>query len=180
MIRAFAAIALPDVVRVALTAAGHGLPVPRLVPPENLHLTLVFLGELPEPVLSDIDAAFLALRSPAVDVGFGGLDIFGGSKPRLVYAAVAESLPLRHLVAKLEAAARGAGKATPSPRRYTPHVTLARLPERGIDQPRIEREVASRTGPVAPGFHAEDFRLYRSWLGSAGASYEELARYPLG
>jgi 2'-5' RNA ligase len=179
VIRAFAAIALPEVVRFELTLVAHGLPVPRPVPPENMHLTLVFLGELPEPVVADIDLAFAAVRAPGFALTFAGLGLFGGSKPRLAFAAIAESPPLRHLQAKVETAARGAGLAEPA-RRYAPHVTLARLPERGLGRARLERAVAGRAGPVAPGFRVEDFRLYRSRLGGDAAAYEELARYPLG
>jgi 2'-5' RNA ligase len=179
VIRAFAAIALPEAVRFELMLVGHGLPVPKPVPPENLHLTLVFLGELPEPVVADIDAALGAVRAPGFEIGFGGLGLFGGAKPRVAFATVADSPALRHLQAKVETAARGAGLAEPA-RRYAPHITLARLPERGVDRARLERAVAARAGPVAPGFRVEDFRLYRSRLGAAGATYEELARYPLG
>ena len=167
MIRAFAAIALPEAVRFELMLVGHGLPAPKPVPPENLHLTLVFLGELPEPVVADIDVAFVAVRAPGFEIGFSGLGLFGGAKPRVAFAAIAESPALRHLQAKVETAARSAGMDEPA-RRYAPHVTLARLPERGVDRARIERAVALRPGPVAPGFRVEDFRLYRSRLGSAG------------
>ena len=65
-------------------------------------------------------------------------------------------------------------------RRYVPHVTLARLPERGVDRARLEEFVAARSGYAAPRFVASEFVLYRSWLRPAGASYEALARYPLG
>ena len=83
----------------------------------------------------------------------------------MAYAGVAENPALRHLQAKVETAARGAGMDEPA-RRYAPHVTLARLPERGVDRGRLERAVAGRPGPVAPGFRVEDFRLYRSRLGA--------------
>ena len=58
-------------------------------------------------------------------------------------------------------------------------MTLARLPERGVDRQRLEVFVASRAGYSGPGFAVDDFRLYRSHLTSAGPVYEELARYPL-
>lgn len=178
MIRAFVAVALPEPVRFELTLVAHGLPVPRPVPAENLHLTLAFLGEVPSPLLADIDLALAAVRAPRFEVAFGGLGLFGGARPRLAYAAIAENPALRHLQAKVETAARGAGMAEAA-RRYVPHVTLAHLPGRGLEQARVERAVAGRPGPVAPAFPVEDFRLYRSRLGSEAATYEELARYPL-
>lgn len=178
MIRSFVALALPDAVRTEFMILGHGLPVPRPVPAENLHLTLVFLGEIVETVLEDVHMALGAIRAPAVPVRFGRLDLFGGAKPRVVYAAVAEDPALVHLQAKVETAARRAGLAIPA-RRFVPHVTLATLPERGLDLDRLARTVAGRPGPVAPPFVAEDFRLFRSHLGSDGPIYEELARYPL-
>lgn len=178
MIRAFAAIALPEPVRIDLAIVQLGLPVPHTVPAESLHLTLVFLGELPEPVVEDVDLAFRQIRAPAVPVAPKGLGLFGGAKPRIAFCGVAESPELRHLQAKTVAAARGAG-VDPEARRYVPHVTLARLPAHGVDRGRLEMFVAARASYAAPAFVAEDFRLFRSHLTGAGPAYEELARYPL-
>ena len=86
---------------------------------------------------------------------------------------------LNHLQAKVETAARSAGLALPG-RRFVPHVTLARLPERFPERGRLEQAIAGRGAYAAPRFAVEDFRLFRSHLGGEGASYEELARYPLG
>ena len=111
-----------------------------------------------------------------------GLGLFGGATPRVAYVGAAENPGLRHLQAKVETAARGAGVALAA-RRFVPHVTLARLPERmaAAARARLEAEVAARAGLRLPGFAVEDFRLYRSWLAASGAHYEEArARYPLG
>jgi RNA 2',3'-cyclic 3'-phosphodiesterase len=178
VIRTFAAIALPEAVRFDLTLVQHSLPVPRPVAPENLHVTLLFLGELAEPVVEDLDLALGKLRAPGFEVAIGGLGMFGGSRPRTVYAGVADSPALHHLHGKVRAAAERAG-CTPEARRYVPHVTLARLTGRPVDRRRLERAVAARADYAAPRFVAGDFRLYRSRLGSEGAAYEELARYPL-
>ncbi len=178
MIRAFAAIALPEAVRFELMLVQQGLPLARTVPPENLHLTLIFLGELPEPRLDDIDTAFRQVRAPGFEMALSGLGLFGGAKPRAVYAGAAETPGLRHLQAKAEIAARGAGYDEPA-RRFTPHVTLARLPERLAERGRLEAAVAARGGWASDRFRVEDFRLYRSHLAAGGATYEELARYPL-
>lgn len=179
MIRAFAALALPEPVRFDLMLVSQGLPAPKAVPPENLHLTLVFLGEVPERLLEDVDLAFGQLRAPGFEVALVGLGLFGGAKPRVAYVGVAENPALRHLQAKVETAARGAGAELPG-RRFAPHVTLARLPERFAERERLEAFVAVRGAYAAPRFAVEDFRLYRSRLLSEGAVYEELARYPLG
>ena len=179
MIRAFAAIALPEAARFELMLAGQGLPVPRLQPPESLHLTLVFLGELPRRTLEDVDLAFGQVRAPGFELTLAGMGLFGGAKPRLAWVGAAESPALRHLQAKVETAARGAGVELPA-RRFAPHVTLARLPERLAGRERLEAAVAARGGYRVPPFPVEDFRLYRSHLGGEGPLYEELARYPLG
>ncbi len=178
MIRAFAAIALPEEVRFDLMLLQSGLPLPRPVPAENLHLTLQFLGELPEPVIADLDLAFGGIRAPGFEVALAGLDAFGGLKPRSVHIGTAPSPALMHLQAKVASAARSAGVEIES-RRFVPHVTLARLRPGEVDRPRLGQALALRGGYAAPRFRAADFRLYRSWLGGGGSSYEELARYEL-
>lgn len=179
MIRAFAAIALPEAVRFDLGLLAQGLPLPRPVPPENLHLTLAFLGEVPGSVLADVDVALGAVRAAAFPLTLAGVDLFGGAKARMVYAGVAAAPALLHLQSKVETAVRGAGIAVPA-RRYMPHVTLARLPERLDNRERLERAVAMRGGYAGPTFMVEAFHLYRSHLRRGGSVYEELASYPLG
>lgn len=179
MIRAFAALALPEALRFDLMLVQSGLPLPRPVPPENLHLTLVFLGEVPEPTLVDVDAAFGKVRVPAFELTLAGLGMFGGAKARSVHAEVAPSPPLAQLQSKVETAARSAG-ITVAGRRFAPHVTLARLPERLAERARLEAAVAARLNYRSQPFIVEDFRLYRSWLGPGGSTYDELARYELG
>lgn len=178
MIRSFAAIALPEMVRRDLHILQMGMPVPSVVPPESLHLTLVFLGEIPAPVLADVDAAFQGVSAPTFDVEVRGVGLFGGAKPRVVFAGGGPPAPLDHLQAKLSAAARSAGVAIES-RRFVPHVTLSRLSRPPESRARLERFVAMHADFAAPRFAVGDFRLYRSWLGRGGATYEELAVYPL-
>ncbi|MEX5727116.1 2'-5' RNA ligase [Rhodovulum iodosum] len=182
MIRAFAALDIPQAQRMELMIVQQGLPVPRLVPPENLHLTLVFLGEIEESALEEVHLAWQALRMPGFEVslrGLRGLGVFGGGKPRAVYAGAAECPGLARLQAKLEQAARGAG-LTLERRRFVPHVTLARINRPLADPERLERHLAMRADFAAPPFAVDHFALYRSDLGAGGARYEELARYPLG
>lgn len=178
MIRAFAAIALPEDLRHDLMLVQAGLPVPRPIPPENLHLTLVFLGEVGEPVLADAHAAFGKVRVSPFELRLSGLGMFGGAKARSVHAGVAPNPALAQLQAKVETAARTAGIPVPG-RRFTPHVTLARLPERFPDRQRLEMAVAARGGYRSAPFLVEEFTLFQSWLAPAGSMYAELAAYTL-
>lgn len=178
MIRAFAAITLPDGVVGELTLLQHMLPLPRQVAPENLHLTLVFLGSLHEDTLEDVHLAFSRLRAPPFDLTLRGVEAFGGARPRNVWAGVAPSAGLTHLQRKVETAARGAGVAIEA-RRFTPHVTLGRFRPDEADMPRLERGMVDCAGFSAGPFAVTRFALMRSHLGRAGAEYDVLESYAL-
>ncbi len=179
MIRSFVALDLPDTVRSALAVQQFLLPLPRAVPVENLHLTLVFLGELPDALLEATHEAFCALRLPGVALELSGLGLFGGDRPTSVHAAAVACDPLLRVQRKIATAARRAGVDLPA-RRFVPHVTLGRFrPPPPEDRMRLERAVAMqggfRSGPVP----VTEFVLYRSTLTRQGSRYDDLARYPM-
>jgi RNA 2',3'-cyclic 3'-phosphodiesterase len=179
MIRAFVAIPLPPEILARLAALQHMLPLPRRVPEENLHLTLVFLGELAEPLAVEVHEALEAVRAPRITVTLRGADTFGGDRPRTVFAGVAPEPALDRLQAKVETAARRAG-ATVERRRFVPHVTLARLRPGSADAPALERAILDTAGFAPGSFEADRFTLFRSHLGHGRPHYEPLAEYPLG
>ena len=57
MIRLFVALELPDDVRMRLARLAGGVPGARWMPAENLHLTLAFIGNVPENAFADVAAA---------------------------------------------------------------------------------------------------------------------------
>ena len=180
MIRAFLGIDLPQSVRGALQVQQFLMPLPRKVEPENLHLTLVFLGNCPEPVLEAAHEGFDALREKAFPLSLQGLGLFGKAKPHTAWAGVAPSPPLAHLQAKVETIARRAGCLVEA-RKFVPHVTLSRFPTPDpADIARLERAVALGAGFRSDPWEVTELTLWRSHLTARGPQYEVLVRYPLG
>ena len=178
MIRAFVAITLPEAVRARLALLQHFLPLPRRVAPENMHITLVFLGEQPEDRLEELHHACAAIRAEPFALTLRGVGVFGGDKPRNVWVGVAPSPPLEHLQRKVETAARGAGIDVAA-RRFTPHVTLGRMRPHEADLVRLEHAIAACNDFRAEPFDVTEFALMRSHLGRKGAEYAALASYSL-
>lgn len=177
MIRAFLGLDLPGDIRSALAVQQFLLPLPRKVDPALMHLTLVFLGEVPEPALEAAHEAFAALKVAPFPLALQGLGLFGGDRPKVAWAGVAPSEPLMRLQARTEHAARAAGLA-PEHRRFTPHVTLGRFPPPAFAQAAtLERAVAETPFAAGP-WAVQDMVLWRSHLSPKGPRYEELARYP--
>lgn len=180
MIRAFIALDVPPEVRSRLTVLQYLLPLPRRVESADFHLTLAFLGEVPDSVLIAVDEGLSALRQTPFEIALKGMGLFGGSRPRAAWAGVAPCEPLDRLQAKVERIARQAG-AEAEARRFVPHVTLGRfVPPGPEDALRLERTVVAealfRTGP----WTVDAVTLCRSNRRGEGARYDTLASYPLG
>lgn len=179
MIRAFLGIDLPPAVRGALQVQQFLLPMPRKVEPENLHLTLIFLGDCPDPALEAAHDGFEALRERRFNLSLQGLGLFGKDKPRAAWAGVAPSPDLLHLQTKVETIARRAGCPIET-RKFVPHVTLGRFPPPPPpDAMRLERAIAMGQGFRTDPWEVTNLTLWRSHLTGKAPHYEVLARYPL-
>lgn len=179
MIRAFLGISLPPGLRGALQVQQFLLPLPRKTEPEDMHLTLVFLGDCAEPVLEAAHEGFEALGASAFLLSLQGLGLFGKERPHCAWAGVAPSPALNRLQAKTETVARRAGCPVES-RRFTPHVTLGRFPvPPPADVMRLERAVALGAAFRSEPWPVTELTLWRSHLTGKAPRYEVLARYPL-
>lgn len=178
--RAFVAIDLPPAVKDALEALQGALTVGRPVLPENLHLTLAFLGEQPDDLLEEAHFGFEALQAPAFELQLVGLDTFGNREPSALVVGTAENEALARLHKKVRGTLRSAGMVLER-QRFRPHVTLTRF-RRGLSPMNLERLRAFlaanahfRLGP----FPVDGFSLFKSTLRPEGPVYDELARYRL-
>lgn len=177
--RAFLALPLPQITRAALVAAQGLLPSGRPVPEDNLHLTLVYLGDIDEACAEALDAGLSMSRLPAPRVRFGGLGTFAEMERGLFFAEVLADETLSALQAKTAQIARGAGAELPR-RRFRPHVTLARAARQPVGLTRDRMALAMGAPVEIPGFEAHALGFYSSHLKQGGAVYDLLASYPLG
>ncbi|MBI1218989.1 MAG: RNA 2',3'-cyclic phosphodiesterase [Rhodobacteraceae bacterium] len=177
MIRVFVALPVPEPVRADLARLQSLLPLPRPLDPEGFHLTLAFLGDLPEPQLDEAHLALGALHPPVFSLAVQGAALFGGDRPRVVYAALVPDPTLITLKAKVETALRRVG-LEPEARRFTPHVTLGRVRPNRAEVTRLQDAVAATTGFAAAPWPVEGFGLWRSDPAPGGRGYTEMVHYP--
>ncbi|HTI86819.1 MAG TPA: RNA 2',3'-cyclic phosphodiesterase [Alphaproteobacteria bacterium] len=178
MIRLFCALELPQSIRDRLIAIGGGLPGARWVPEENMHLTLRFIGEVPESSFDDIATALAGVRAPAFDLTIAGVGHFErGRKPTMLWAAVESNPALNQLQTSIEAALRRAGVKSED-RRFQPHITLARLDDT-VSRDRVAAFLGANGLLRAAPFRVEQFVLFSSILGRSGPTYHAEVEFPL-
>ena len=177
MPRLFSGLELPVAVVGQLALMRGGVLGARWLEPEDYHVTLRFIGDIDARTARDIDETLNDIRRPKALVSFEGLSWFGGDKPRAVVAKVKAEPALMDLQAEQERRLRRIG-IEPETRKYTPHVTLARL--RGAGQAAVANYLATRGVLIADLFTAERFVLYSARAGSGGGPYVVEAAYPLG
>lgn len=176
MIRAFVGLALAPQITARLETLECGLPGARWVAPRNMHLTLVFLGEIEDGVLHEFAQDLSHIHLPVFALSVDGLGTFGRSKPRMVWAGVKPNAALDHLQAKIATLAQD-HEIVIDRRKFTPHITLARLSD--TPPSRLASFLAGNL-PFAGGeMGVEHITLFQSHLGRDGAEYEVLAHFPL-
>ena len=175
--RLFVALDLPHGLRERLAWMAGGLPGARWVAPENYHVTLRFIGEVPGYLAEEIDHALAALRAPGFTLQLTGIGTQEkAGKVTAIWVGVERNPQLDHLKSKIETALQRAG-LEPERRRFVPHVTLARLD--GIPEFKVAHWVAAhnlfRSEPVV----VEHFTLFSSLLGKEQAIYTPEVEYEL-
>ena len=180
--RLFVALPLPEDLRLRLQGLQQGLSAARWVKPENLHLTLRFIGEVDGGQAHDIDGALLRVRAEPFTLALRGVGHFGeGRKLRALWAGIAPEPRLGHLQGKIERAVQEAGLA-PEGRKFKPHVTLARFngDANGAAGAPLKAYMAANLGFAAAPFAVDRFLLVSSFRAREGAIYRPEAEYPLG
>jgi RNA 2',3'-cyclic 3'-phosphodiesterase len=146
-----------------------------VVPTENLHVTVLFLGAVPRDAVGELAGrlAAVAAREDPFTVAIGHVLPGPPRRPYMLWALVAASEPLLRLSRAMHDAAKRLAPAQAKPLRGYAHVTLARGrgPVGGI--------AAATLDPAPPAFEVRELQLLRSHLSPRGARYETVTDLPL-
>lgn len=177
MPRLFVAIDLPDEYRNAVADIGRDLPGARRVPREQLHLTLRFIGEVSDDTFAAVRSALAGVKGAAFPLALRGIGHFPpGRHPRVLWVGVDGGGQLLELQQEVELALIGAG-VPPDERKFSPHLTLARLKETPPGQVAVLEE-SYRDFSAGP-FPVGEFYLYSSTLTRNGAIHTREASFSL-
>jgi RNA 2',3'-cyclic 3'-phosphodiesterase len=183
-LRLFIAIPLPpDLAARAAEILPTTLPALRRVKPENLHVTLAFLGQTPDERLVDVTAAATEASASVAPftLAFTGAGRFPErGRIRVVWLAVADGAPsILELGVRLYAGLRSRALQFED-RPIAPHLTLARVDE-DASAPEAKTVAAALEGLANPGlrFEVTAIAVVQSVLSPKGARYTALATVPL-
>jgi 2'-5' RNA ligase len=152
----------------------------KLVEPENIHVTLRFLGEIPEGLVSDVARALDGLSAKPFKLTLKGLGAFPSAlKPRVVWVGVSEgAAELAELHSQVESLIRPLG-FRPEREPFVSHVTLARVKSsRGLQG--LSRLIAERRLVELGSMQVEAVKLKRSTLTPRGPVYSDIYVKKLG
>ena len=176
MPRLFTGLEIPEEAAMQLASLQGGLDGARWIEPSDYHVTLRFFGDVGIPTARELAAGLDETRAGPLTVTIDGLDAFGGKRPRSLIARVKPDRALSEAHGEHERVARDAG-LDPEPRRFTPHVTLARL--RDVASFDVADWLGSRALGRTITFTARRFVLYSARPGVGGGPYVVEAAYPL-
>jgi len=184
-VRAFFAVDLSKAIRAALAGAMRSIPLTdakaKPVAQENLHVTLHFLGDVPDDRVMAAQEAGQAAASAvrAFEVGVEGLvSVPPQGKLRMIWASVADPSGRLGELHGLLGQQLGQREFDVDPRPLKPHVTLCRL--RHAPQPEPIREAVGAASQDFGRTGVSQLVLYSSELTKAGPIYMPMARMDLG
>ncbi len=177
MNRLFVAIDLPETLKADLSLLGSGVPGARWVSDDQLHLTLCFIGEVDGLLYRDIKKALFDVNTEPFLLTLKGVGTFPPrGQPTVLWVGLEKSEPLLRLQRKVQSMLQQVG-IEPEGRKYSPHITLARLTDTPIS--RLADFLTGNALYQAEPFEVTEFQLYSSVLSSHGPTYYIEETYPL-
>lgn len=176
-VRLFTAIDIPIEIQYRLSMLGQGIQGARPVPRHQLHLTLKFIGEVPEDLLRPLQEILATLVVAPFSLSLQGLACLPSRRqPRIVSVGIRENRGLHSLFHAIEDSLAPLGIARDR-RRYFPHVTLLRL--KNPSSADLQRFLSEHLSFATTPFAVECFTLYSSQLAGQGAIHTSEGCYRL-
>ncbi len=176
--RLFIALTLPFAVRDALAELAQPLPGVTWTRPEQLHVTLRFLGDVASDAIAPLIARLSRVQVTSFILPIEGVGTFPPNRlPRILWIGTGSGHPrLFQLRQRIDDALLAAGLQL-DVRTFHPHVTLARCTEDASAA--VTHWAHAQRDAVAPPFSVEAFDLCASELHPTGAIHTLRHRFPL-
>jgi 2'-5' RNA ligase len=189
MLRIFIAVEVPPGIQNAIAQSTASLKealpgrLVRWVAPQNVHLTLKFLGDV---FSSNLERLAEALKGEAAShapfpMSVGGLGAFPNPRrPRVIWIGLEAPPALDVLWRGVEAAVARLGYPAEG-RPFSPHLTIGRVGQNGSvsDLQRIRSLLENTTVGAIGTFRVDTVHIFKSDLQSGGAVYTQLYALPL-
>lgn len=143
------------------------------VEPENLHLTLLFIGEVQDALLGDIKEAVSLVKFPSFNVRLSGLGAFPSPfRPRVIWIGIKEGAEvLTDIHNQLVKSLKSRGVKPQDEKEFQPHLTLARVKGTYGSLPQV---IMSYQDYEVGTISVNSIKLYKSTLTPKGPIYEVL------
>ena len=177
MPRLFIAVDLPETIKKNLESMSFGIPGAKWVSPDQLHLTVRFIGEVDGALFRDIKNILDEVNSASFTLQLKGVGYFPPrGAPRVLWIGLEKSEPLQLLRKKIDTRLLRVG-VEPEGRKFSPHITLARLKNSPVHK--IANFLSGNGLFSQEPFQVEDFKLYSSILSPKGAYHKVERIYSL-
>ncbi len=190
LLRAFIAVEIPSLLQHTIQESTARLrktlgdDLIRWVPPQNVHLTLKFLGDISFSNLDLIEQMLTAeaAQHPCFEMQMEGIGSFPNPRrPRVIWVGLHAPAALESLQRSVESAATRLGYATDE-KSFSPHLTIGRV-KQNLSVPEIQRIRATleKTKIGLLGVvHVDAVHLFKSELQPSGSVYTRLFSAPIG
>lgn len=176
MPRLFTGIEIPAAIGEQLSFLRGGIHGARWIDRENYHLTLRFLGDVDMDIAEEIAGALTRIRRACFTLKLTDVATFGTKRPHAIVVRADISPELAELQGEHERLMQRIGLA-PETRKFTPHVTLARL--RNGSRHEIGDYLSQRGGFACEPFPIDRFVLFSARNSTGGGPYVVEEAYPL-
>lgn len=174
--RFFVAIPLSEELKKKLKELQNTLPSDiRAQTPDQMHLTLRFLGETSAAKAETLKAQLKTIRSPAFELAIKGIGTFpANGKPKVIWAGVEKDALLMKLQKSIEKICVNTG-FKPERRAFTPHITMGRI--KGASSQTVQKWMKQHNDWKSEKLYVDSFILFESHHKAGGIIHKVVKKY---